>query len=93
MGTPTFGLICQDIFGLIPQNPCMSLPDEEIGVIECPWLGLMPKSIRKYVIGTICQLTKDFVYQDISTDWIAFRIDSWEELKELNLDKMIGYFG
>jgi len=85
-----FGIICQEIFGMLPNNRDLSITDAEIGVLDSPWLGLMPKTINQHMLKNIRCIGKEHLSLDKSSIWIEERLYDWEEIKELNIGRALG---
>jgi len=90
LSKPNFGTICQDIFGMAPSNKYLTIPDAELGTIDAPWLGLMPKNIDQCIIHNIRRIGKQHLNPDDGTCWVEERMHEWEEIKELNTSRIMG---
>ena len=82
--------ICCEIFGLLPNSNGIEIHDDQIGLVDCPWLGLMPRQIDDILIAQ-CNKTRNFVMHKETADTIVSSLTySWNELKNLIMGRAIG---
>ena len=87
---PIFGTICQEIFGMLPNNRSLTIADAELGIIDAPWLGLTPKIVNQHMLKSIRRIGKEHISSDESGSWIEKKSHDWEEIKELNTSRVMG---
>ena len=84
-----FNFLCE-VFGLLPNLNGMEVRDDQLGVSDCPWLGLTSLRIDKDV-SDICDSIFDFIpHKDTATALRENLKDSWQEIKTLIMGKAIG---
>ena len=82
--------ILLDIFGITPAFDPLCKGDEEIGIIDLPWLGLVPTFVDDILINACTNL--DRTSRPAATvKAISKQLSGmWEEIKELMLGRAIG---
>ena len=89
MNSRTFNFL-SEVFGLYPMHNGSSIVrDEQIGIIDCPWLGLIPTFLDNILLQ-LCRSTRKFIPHKETADIIEEDlIHSWKEIKELIMAKAI----
>jgi len=82
--------ILLDIFGIVPAFDPFGKGDEEIGIIDLPWLGFIPTFLDNILHNTCTKL--DGSHRPSSTAKTISKqlFDIWEEIKALILGRAIG---
>ena len=81
---------CGEIFGLYPHTQGAPVMDENIGVADCPWLGLMPTVIDN-IMSSFCSKIVNFIPHDETRTSISNNLKhSWREIKTLIMGRAIG---
>jgi len=86
--TPTTFL--PQLFGVTLEQSCHTIQDEEIGVIDGPWLGLVPTTINTALKAAIMEAGNKLEDVDQKTMWSTRAFQSWREIKALILGKAAG---
>jgi len=88
LNSSNFNFCCQ-IFGLLPNSNGMEIQDDQIGLVDCPWLGLMPICIDK-IIRTRCNNICTFVMHKETASFLTTNLqESWKEIKNLIMGRAI----
>ena len=82
--------ILLDIFGITPEPNPFSKGDEEIGIIDLPWLGFIPNFLNSTLLDACTQLDGVFRPTDTRNAISKHLCTMWEEIKELILGRAIG---
>jgi len=78
------------IFGLNPFTNGKEVTDETLGLLDSPWLGLIPLSIDKIMMN-LCTAIKIFIPHHQTAESISIMLQqSWKEIKNLIMGKAIG---
>ena len=81
---------CCEIFGLSPNLNYAMIRDDQIGTMDCAWLGLTPKSINK-CLEKHCDKIKQFVTHTETANALSEDLHhSWKEIKTLIMGRAIG---
>jgi len=81
---------CCEIFGLLPQSSAIPIRDDQIGLVDCTWLGLMPQVIDN-ILKEQCENIKCVItHQETATHLYSSLYQSWQEIKNLIMGKAIG---
>jgi len=78
------------ILGLVPEHSIIEQTDDEIGVIDGPWLGLTPTCIDSTTKTCISKITMLKGDKDAATACKTELLQSWREVKALILGKAAG---
>jgi len=79
-----------ELFGLSPSLNGIDIKDEEIGLVDCPWLGLTPIQVDDIMKST-CDGINKFLPHDGSANALSqYLHQSWKEIKNLIMGKAIG---
>jgi len=81
---------CGQIFGIYPHINGNPVLDENIGVVDCPWLGLMPTVIDNIMVSTCSNITKFVPHKETRTSLSNNLNHSWKEIKTLIMGRAIG---
>jgi len=82
--------ILSEIFGLLPQYQIYSLNDDELGIVDAPWLGLIP-SFLDSIMNFTCKNMSNLIADKVSSKAVCIQLTSiWEEIKELIMSQAIG---
>jgi len=79
-----------EIFGLSPNVSSMEIRDDQIGVADCGWLGLTPLIIDEIVMKFCAKIYEYVEHKDTANALKEDLIESWNEIKTLNMSKAIG---
>jgi len=82
--------ILSEIFGLEPNSQNHIYDDEELGIIDAPWLGLVPKFMEKIITSACTYLDGKCDHHETKKLYTTLLLNSWEEIKELMMGKAIG---
>jgi len=89
LNSSKFNFCCQ-VFGLLPNSNGTEIQDDQIGLVDCPWLGLMPTCIDN-IIGTQCNNICTFVMHKETASFLTTNLqESWKEIKNLIMGRAIG---
>jgi len=82
--------ILLDMFGITPAHNPLSQGDEEIGVIDLPWLGFIPTFLNKIFCNACTKL--DGTIRPAATMKIISKqlCERWKEIQALILGRAIG---
>jgi len=87
--SPKFNFCCE-VFGLLPQSSAIPIRDDQIGLVDCTWLGLMPQAIDN-ILKEQCENIKSFItHQETAMHLYSSLNQSWQEIKNLIMGKAIG---
>ena len=78
------------LFGVSLEQSCHNIKDEEIGVIDGPWLGLIPTTINTTLKAAIKKAGGKLEDVDQRTMWSTKAFQSWREIKALILGRAAG---
>jgi len=82
--------LCCEIFGFLPNLNGTAIRDDQIGVMDCAWLGLIPIAINA-CMEKFCDKVYDFVnHKDTAKAISANLHHSWKEIKTITMGKAIG---
>jgi len=87
---PTQCFILSEILGLEPNPQTHIYGDEELGIIDAPWLGMIPKFVNNIVTSACKNLDGSCTHLETRAAYTEMLLHSWEELKELIMGKAIG---
>jgi len=65
------------LFGVTLEQSCHTIKDEEIGVIDGPWLGLIPTTINTTLKAAIMEAGRKLEDVDQKTIWRTQAFQSW----------------
>ena len=82
--------ICLELFGLLPNNLHKYHSDAHIGVVDAPWLGLIPKKIDECIIHHIHHIEKRNIQKPNKIQITKDLLMKWDLIKGLILGKAIG---
>jgi len=81
---------CCELFGLLPNSLDREIQDDQIGLIDCPWLGLMPICVDT-IIKNRCDDICSFVMHKETAFSLTLNLqNSWSEIKNLIMGRAIG---
>jgi len=78
------------ILGIIPEYSTIELKDEELGVVDGPWLGMMPSCVDDTTKAYIHSLSHGIFDKDDATTCKIKLSQSWREVKALILGRAAG---
>jgi len=78
------------LFGINPEYSCLPNRDEELGVIDGPWLGLIPSPLDKVIKASIEEAGGKLEENSQKAMWKLRAHQSWKEIKALILGKAAG---
>jgi len=84
------GAFFRDLFGMHPENLMEDPTDEELGVIDATWLGLMPEIIDSIVKTNIKKCNFYKIDREIASQKRDTIYHQWNEVKALIMGKAIG---
>jgi len=84
------GAFFTHLLGITPEASHRAINDEEIGVVDAPWLGLVPKNIDKVVKTTIAKETRKIIDKDTAQEWKVRIQQSWREIKAIIIGRAAG---
>ena len=87
---PISCFILSEIFGLEPNSQNHIYDDEELGVVDAPWLGLIPNFLNLTIKSACTHLDGGCTHHETRKMTTNSLLHSWEELKELMMGKAIG---
>ena len=78
-----------NLFHLQPERMANEPTDEELGVLDAVWMGLMPKNVAKLIQKhiKICSMKLDL---DDRSSWRTQMEHSWKAIETLNMGRIIG---
>ena len=84
------GDILTDIFGITQREPIANYGDDELGIIDVPWLGLTPIFLDRIINNACTKL--DGMCSHTNTNEIASMelLFIWNTIKEINLGRAAG---
>jgi len=82
--------ICCEIFGLLPNSNGPIMHDDQIGLVDCPWLGLIPISIDKIMVHHCNKIRHFILHKESALPIVSDLIFSWNEIKNLIMGRAIG---
>ena len=81
---------CCELFGLIPKYSNKPISDDQIGLVDCTWLGLVPKSIDE-IMKAQCDNISEFISHKETATYLSNQLNhSWQEIRSLIMGKAIG---
>jgi len=84
-----FNFLCE-VHGLLPNLNSIEVKDEQIGVADCVWLGLIPIIIDESM-QRACESVSEFILHKESSQTIEEDLkESWKEIKTLTMGRAIG---
>jgi len=78
------------VLGLIPEYSNIEQTDEEIGVIDGPWLGLIPSCVDNTAKSCIYKIVCEISDKENAATCKTNLLQSWREVKALILGKEAG---
>jgi len=78
------------LFHITPEELHNNISDEEVGVIDTPWLGLMPSRIDGIILRHLQQISQEFVDKEDGMHWGRQLQHSWKEIMAINMGRCIG---
>jgi len=86
---PNFNFCCE-VFGMLPNFSGIPIRDDQIGLADCTWLGLMPRTID-IILEDACMSVRNFIIHKETVTHISTHLrQSWLEIKNLIMGKAIG---
>ena len=79
-----------EIFGLIPNCNGTEIMDDQIGVTDCPWLGLTPTFVDKAMLECCFSIHQFISHKESANVLINTLKHSWKEIMNLIMGKAIG---
>jgi len=83
-------LLLSELLGLLPEESSLKLTDYNIGTVELPWLGLIPKSINKFIMYSITNIRNLAIDKSFAEEWRVEMIDEWKEITSIIMGKAMG---
>jgi len=79
-----------EVFGLIPNGNGTEILDDQIGITDCPWLGLTPIFVDKAMLDTCYSIHHFINHKESANILINSLKHSWKEIMNLIMGKAIG---
>jgi len=79
-----------ELFGLLPNFSGIPIRDEQIGLLDCSWLGLIPKNIDDTIVNKCNDINKHISHKESAEQISTYLHQSWKEIKNLIMGKAIG---
>jgi len=79
-----------DVFGMIPRENFSNFGDEELGIIDLPWLGLIPNFLDNMIIQACVTLDGNHPYLPTKEAMTKDIICTWNIIKNINLARATG---
>jgi len=79
-----------ELFGLSPSLNGTEIKDEEIGLVDCPWLGLTSTQVDSIMESTCDGVNKFISHEGTANALSQYLHQSWKEIKNLIMGKAIG---
>jgi len=86
----TKSFLLTELLGLLPEESSLKLTDSNIGAVDLPWLGLLPKSINKYILQSIKNIKTLAVDEISAVEWHNEMVDEWKEITSIIMGKAVG---
>ena len=74
----------------MPESSVRETNDDEIGVVDGPWLGLLPTSVDKVIKTRIIREARGITDREIANSWKLRMQQSWREIKALIMGRAAG---
>ena len=82
--------IMLDIFGITPYRHPIQKGDEETGLIDAPWLGLIPTFVDNLIVDSCSDLDGKCPCIKTRKTFQHHLIGRWDEIKDLILGRAVG---
>ena len=82
--------LISEIFGLQPTIPLLDKGDEELGITDATWLGIIPSFLNDTIIHDFQHISQFCTHTPTKKSITNELITLWEEIKTLIMSKAIG---
>jgi len=79
-----------ELMGLLPEESSFKLSDSNIGTVDLPWLGLIPKVINEFIMQSIKNAKSFIVDKSIAQEWYTDVVNEWKEITSIIMGKAAG---
>ena len=83
-------LILSEIIGLLPNPHTHIYYDDELGIIDAPWLGMIPCFLDNCIIRSCKKLDGTITHAETMQQIAITLLELWGEIKDLIMGKAIG---
>ena len=79
-----------DLFHITPDKLFSGPTDEETGVLDTVWMGLMPKAIADTIYKRVKEMSNGFTDKEDGTWWKEHMIQCWKRIESINMGRATG---
>ena len=79
-----------NLFHIAPDKMITEPSDEELGVIDSVWLGLMPNNIAHILRKNIITISRNFGDREEGAHWKEEILQDWKQIEAFNMGRAIG---
>jgi len=79
-----------NLFHITPEKLFIDPTDEEAGVLDAPWLGLMPTAITNVIRQKVHKTSCTFVDKEDGEGWKGYMNQCWKRIESLNMGRATG---
>jgi len=79
-----------NLFHITPDKLMMEPMDEESGLLDSVWLGLMPTTIAQIMYMSIKKISRNFGDREEGLFWKESMMQNWRQIESLNMGRATG---
>jgi len=79
-----------NLFHLVPESMFVEPSDEELGVLDAVWMGLMPTPIAQIIYKNVKRISMNFGDKEEGIFWKESLTQDWKQIENFNMGRAIG---